>query len=971
MSGKYSIPTVSIQKDELEFIYHHLLKSWLSIAKRIIQTLKTKRVCIAYRGTLELVPENKEGYRYEKCIHQGQEIVYVKSLVFEDFKLKYGFNRLKSILFEYDSGRHELTLEGKLIMFDPINLQSSGTLTADDVINPAPQTIPTVPQIVSDMNRPATAISTQRGGVPSLFGHMAGAWQNLATAVYEREYQVGANISINPDNVAGAIIFSKNYSDVWNNWMIRWGKQHQIYGGSIDVRVCIIGAATYVGSIFIGFYYGNKPDSELTLDDLLQYDPKKLGVSSFQEVSYTFNPISQTKYYFNSDEQPEKHVRLIAMLNTPLRNTYPTDGIEIVVQLFSKPRDWYCIEPIAEASPKLTMDNLTLNSLNNKTMSEIFSKFISPKYVNNIRLVINSPSLYDTTCNVQLDGINYNIDAFNIFSPVALNQRFEFIPALFKENAAMTNGGLFCSYYNGLTNNKVYNIRGCKVFGQAPQQFDEIYTEFIDETAKLTRANLVPEQETGDAVNAQKAWQNLVRYLQANCSYNYKNLDWLNWDVKGYQYPEQVNPVPGPIVVSLQKYFKPVERYNEISCYIFEKDSNQFAVLMYYLGFEVDLGDSEGNKLLYNTVCAPATLNKPGGYCIPNGNWIRTDENLLVSPLVQQTKQLLFNYGEIGVQTSKLLNQVTYPQNNYMTNKFSSLLSMIGDSPFVDITLYDDIQGMEVVFIRYVRSENRFIVATSLNYGISQDISKFVVKNASLTYAASNLRQSKLSFKDLQQFDPVKLQGAGWAMLGGGALSGIGNGLATMAQMNQQKDMFYDQLNQNANLWTQGQENWMQQKGLDREQARAMLEKQQGFEKEMSNQKFAQNMALFGAETSASTGGIPFHYGGMNGNTTPAVPTSSSRASTTSGTTFDSFDSGTEIIENGPALGEEEELQTPVFTQPKEIKTAELKTNPALTKGVDSTKLDHAVNTSSKIHKFENIGNYSSEVSGSRKIANI
>lgn len=828
-----------------------LIREWTKLAKRVASELKISRIAILLRtiDSSMILGVTETHYRY---MRRSDGLVYFKSLVFEEMVTQYGFavvaGYLTSQLVDYD-------LEEDIVYLTYCDEK----LQSDDTPHSMPQTLPTIPQVVTNQEAPAPMKIVQVGGVPAMFGHMSGVQQNFMTAALQHYYQVGANIPINPDTAVGTLIFSYSYTGLANNWVKAWKDLHDIYGGGMDVKIRLIGASTYIGEIYVGFYYGEKLTKEITKEDLIQFNCSVLGMGNIQEVEFTFNPTHPYRYWFETSSTamnaPDPNIRLVALLGTPLRNSFPTPGIEVYLEIFSKPsRDFYVMRPKLPVAPK-TKGNEILQTLNNKTIQEVFKDILEEKTsTSNYHLLLNSASINTETCGESV--VTFKPRLLDLVSPsdVVLNR-----PVSYRSANEMSKFGEFqmpmaLQFFEpeGEHQGESYcwmGVSGVKVYGSIPSGPWKVMEGFAE------------------------------RFQFGSSIDGVTGFDWQNSQVKNvFQ-----NDIPGtrwagihfnkqqPIATNIKFYTE--QRYEwrttnlqELEAKVYQ-NGDKFGIVVYYSVIvksqnAVSIGDrDEYHEKLVQRVLKNEVDAHVMDINISDSNvmWTRLDENVTVKSLTGGYRDLIITDHDVIDQNSTLLRQPAYLES-YLTKSLKRYLRAASSQPFVDMELFDPITGLVAASIRYSRDVNKLLIRASELYGISTNVADLIVKNVGENQYATQIRTTGLEFRSLQTFNPDQLQGAALAgqMIAGGAqgigagLQGVGNYMQTQQKFKIQKEQFNKMLSQNYDLFSLGQENWMMNNRLDRETLNQRLQGQQSHELDMQNNSFANTMALFGQRATTS-----------------------------------------------------------------------------------------------------------------------
>lgn len=817
------------QSDLYRYVADSLIDTWLQMARKLPLPSSCAGICVLYDGSFELENDMIDNYRVAYLNYNDKKYIYFKSLVVEKVKEKYGMTAALELM-----ARPFLHEVGRLTCIDHTRLESG--VTADDVGGTAAQTIPTAPQIVAQQSAPAPSIVLQRGGIPSMFGHMAGAYQTFATATQERYFQVGENISINPDTASGTIIFSFNYTQIENPWMKKWRSMHEVYGGTINIKCRIIGAATYVGTVYVGFYYGSKKDSEIKLNDLIQYEPAVLGVASQQEVEFTFSPKHSSRYYFDATNGPDTDIRLIAMLGTPLRNTYPTDGIEIYAQVFSRPGDWYCIRPSLPVDAPTEKPDVS--ALKGKKLGEIFNSLGVTTKGEQIQAVTNSPSI-----QIAEEGIAYDNTSFSCNDILDPNSGKIAYRVNHKLTASVTTrvDNIFDTR-SGITKDED-SVFACYASAHS-------YGYIPEQALKLMQAFLAVPSGDDTYNKTQSDWNEMIKGIAGLTAFT-----WESDAVPIYEHVSNANNVG--------QYVNDQQNFSTV--FIFPSEKGQGMLVTNFCGLYAS--QARGNKdqfiALYEGMLNDSYVFT---YTSQAEVWTRRAERSRTSPLTNKYKNIVFASQNMTAQNSTLLRQPAYADNTLLTKTFATYLQGLSDRPFIDMVLFDTNTGLEVMNIRFIREKSKFLLVNDAIYGVSGDLSDLTVSSAAGNELATVIRSTKLEFRNLQTYNPVRLEGAALAGFGGGAVSGIGNGLSTWAQMQQQQNFFEQTLGQNKDLFEQGQANWLLNNKEQRQNMLDQIGANQNAAYMRQGQQFQNGIRQFGAaaNTSQSMGNNTIYRGGYD-----------------------------------------------------------------------------------------------------------
>lgn len=810
----------------------------------------------------------KHGFRYTQFRDPDTSYIalYFKSLVFEKLVTIKGWAQTVDYLLECIDLKLTITEDSVIVQKYQYEERLNSNMASDTNL-PQSAIVPEVPQIVSDLSSPAPMIVQQLGGVPGIMGQIAGDHQNFASIVGNTWFTLGNNLQINTGTTEGTLLFSYNYNNVWNKWMIEWFKYHQLYSGSIGVKMRVVGAATYIGELMVGFYYGDKDDDKVTLDDLLMYKPSLIGVSQYQEVEFQFHPVHESRYYFDATNIPNKNVRLMGFVKVPLNNAYPTDTIEVKIELFSKPLTWTCWRPrmVTQPTPKPE----TLTWFDGKSLDEIFNTFKVKAPNDPVRLVLDSAT-YEA-CNTSENTAVYDPIPSDALDPYRLGGYHMYYTSENEPNTPgsytfrpLVSGSELLGYY--------WYLPMMVLMGVIPtDMLSEIKDWYMGWHSRITQtpefAKNYPASETSPlfvkVVKSIPPWDELIILLT---KYNVKI--WRDQRVaKGghSNYNDSGRETFGQ--------YKMRSRDNLVL--MFEVNNRIGAIICRSDCTEVVKGKDDNLNIWLNLGSAfEDKQTAPVAYLryLPideDDLWLRTKESGTVKTMSSDYRTIKFTSSDIFSNNSTLLSNTAYVKNTLLENSLANMLTLLTEKPFVDFALVDETTGDAPMNIRFIRDTRLFILRMDSLFGVTTNISNFVIKNIQAVDKGVKLNPSRMYFRSLQTLNVDTLQGnamgavAGVGSAVGGLAGGIGNWAMEQQKLDWNKEQWGQILEQNKELLGQTQQHQtnmqqntinaqkdLQQTGINAQVG--MQDSQHMHEIALENTRFSNALTLAGGKANVS-----------------------------------------------------------------------------------------------------------------------
>lgn len=700
----------------------------------------------------------------------------------------------------------------------------------DSTITATNATTPTTPTVISNNQDVAGHIQVMEGGVPTITGFMSGVVQDAKGAIGGHFYRFRPLIPINPDTAAGEVIFAFNYSQVLNPYMKFWQSIHQMYGGSILIRIRLISAVTYIGELYMGFYYGAKATTDITIEDLLQYGGVSVGMTNMQQFDFEFQPINSRQYYFDvhtadGTNLPSKDVRLVCILGTPLKNTYPTDTIQVNLECLSRPGSWKAWRFTLPKEPALKLQNSSSRSITQfegKTLRQLMHQIGLPDSFNCIAVDGNMRSLNDQV-DVKTGG-RYHMKNDDING----NPTLDFLS--FWQHSMRKIGSTAIN----VTFGKIGEAAGfaptiCMTTGSLP-------VDLVDMLEKYWTGH---EEDVGQ----RPSWEG---YNPDNC---------VIFNVPATSFNLKI----GTPVGSTKPYVG-TTKIEFIKLILFT--SHKASGLAFVCQFTVVGIDGDWEKVKEHDMHFEV-LNKDSLICVKNMSPCR--------PLTGDYKIINFCDYPVTFPVQINVNQNILYDTIYNTKMQTAFSAVAGDAPFVDFQLLDRETGLVPLEIRYSVKDKDFLIRTDQLHTTYVDCGDLVVKNISANQLATGLGRSKIRGPDrvLPRLEAQMLAG-----LAGGAAQGLGGFLSQLAnqiwqsgehdkdlamsrmqlgfqqdRLRQQMELGWGQLEnslklQSNNLSWQGEQNFLERNLKRNLQAR-------GFEhdKDMFNLR----MGMYGAQNSTGS----------------------------------------------------------------------------------------------------------------------